>query len=428
MALLRKGSKGSDVVMLQEELNKLTSMAWPGRGDRWLVTDGKFGPLTKEWVRTFQAKAGIKVDGICGPQTWSKITEHVALFGADRPPRPRSPSEKPPKQTIPKAPPPKPDKSGKGKRVAKGRQALKLANELLVQCVDIRSSNGRQVLAKKGTFDKKTKILIIGRLGDSVVYLRNNELWLVPRRKFVKGLELGETAEIIVDSTRFIKSASEVTMSTLLGFAIGFTGVLGSVASVTVVVVKFMVFVDGRAHLVKNVNSSFGELVDTLLWIQRNMPETSPHIRSILWDSLKVDFWAAVSPKAIGPTFGKVLGMASGGKIGVEKTEFTFVKVVTLVATLFATMGLEAGKTIELSVDPQDFSRAQRELKGSVSEAERSRMEQELAKPGAQEKLQRLTELAHENVDFQTLHSKESQSFDRLYLRAAPKAQVSTRN
>jgi hypothetical protein len=27
-------------------------------------------------------------------------------------------------------------------------------------------------------------------------------------------------------------------------------------------------------------------------------------------------------------------------------------------------------------------------------------MEQELAKPGAQEKLQRLTELAHENVDF----------------------------
>ena len=263
MGLLKRGSNGSDVVMLQEELNKLTSMAWPGHGDRALVTDGVFGRITKEWVKTFQKNADIKVDGICGPQTWSEITEHVALYGATHPGRPKVPKKK----TLPRAPQPKKYKSGEGKLVATDGHALMLAEDLLVQCTSIRSSNGRQVLVKKGTFDKITKILIIGSVGDSVVYLKGNELWLVPQRKFVQGLELGETAEIIVNSTRFIKAASEITMSTLMGFAIGFAGMLGTVASVTVIIVKLLVFVDGRAHLLKKLDASFGELVDTLIWI-----------------------------------------------------------------------------------------------------------------------------------------------------------------
>jgi peptidoglycan hydrolase-like protein with peptidoglycan-binding domain len=39
-----------------------------------LAIDGQFGPITDYWVRVFQSCAGITVDGIVGPQTWSHLT------------------------------------------------------------------------------------------------------------------------------------------------------------------------------------------------------------------------------------------------------------------------------------------------------------------------------------------------------------------
>ncbi|MCA9334091.1 peptidoglycan-binding protein [Candidatus Saccharibacteria bacterium] len=61
---LRRGSKGEDVKTLQKALNS--------KGAN-LDVDGDFGPLTEGAVRRFQNQAGIKVDGIVGPQTWGAL-------------------------------------------------------------------------------------------------------------------------------------------------------------------------------------------------------------------------------------------------------------------------------------------------------------------------------------------------------------------
>lgn len=56
---LRQGMKGTDVVSLQQILNRLGF--WSG------ITDGVFGPKTKEAVLRFQKAKGITADGIIGP-------------------------------------------------------------------------------------------------------------------------------------------------------------------------------------------------------------------------------------------------------------------------------------------------------------------------------------------------------------------------
>lgn len=59
MNILRKGSRGNDVKMLQTALN--------------LITDGIFGDLTEEAVKDFQRANGLQVDGIVGSDTWEKL-------------------------------------------------------------------------------------------------------------------------------------------------------------------------------------------------------------------------------------------------------------------------------------------------------------------------------------------------------------------
>lgn len=59
MTTLKKGSKGSDVKLLQQKLN--------------LLQDGIFGPLTDEAVREFQKANGLTIDGIVGPKTWNAL-------------------------------------------------------------------------------------------------------------------------------------------------------------------------------------------------------------------------------------------------------------------------------------------------------------------------------------------------------------------
>ena len=74
--LLRQGSSGESVRTLQMLLNnaRIQYSAIP-----LLATDGIFGPLTANAVRTFQRYAGLNVDGIVGPITWAAL---VAISNA----------------------------------------------------------------------------------------------------------------------------------------------------------------------------------------------------------------------------------------------------------------------------------------------------------------------------------------------------------
>ena len=61
--VLKLGSKGNEVKVLQEKLN--------------LKADGVFGPLTEEAVKDFQRSNGLEVDGIVGDNTLSKLNLSV---------------------------------------------------------------------------------------------------------------------------------------------------------------------------------------------------------------------------------------------------------------------------------------------------------------------------------------------------------------
>lgn len=63
---LRKGSKGEDVVYLQQLLNAESDGAE-------IDEDGIFGRATEALVKTFQEDRGLTVDGIVGPMTWSAL-------------------------------------------------------------------------------------------------------------------------------------------------------------------------------------------------------------------------------------------------------------------------------------------------------------------------------------------------------------------
>lgn len=63
---LEQGDSGPGVRHLQERLNV------HGASPR-LVTDGRFGPISRRAVEAFQLRRGLKVDGIVGPKTWAAL-------------------------------------------------------------------------------------------------------------------------------------------------------------------------------------------------------------------------------------------------------------------------------------------------------------------------------------------------------------------
>ncbi|MCL2341542.1 MAG: peptidoglycan-binding protein [Firmicutes bacterium] len=69
-APLRVGSRGNNVLVLQENLNKVASR-YPVIPR--LTVDGVFGPLTQNSVIQFQRLFGFTPDGVVGPATWDKI-------------------------------------------------------------------------------------------------------------------------------------------------------------------------------------------------------------------------------------------------------------------------------------------------------------------------------------------------------------------
>ena len=70
--LLKKGSKGANVKILQEFLG--------------ITTDGDFGPVTEKAVKKWQTKNGLLSDGIVGPKTWKTmgLDERVTTDNSER--------------------------------------------------------------------------------------------------------------------------------------------------------------------------------------------------------------------------------------------------------------------------------------------------------------------------------------------------------
>ncbi|WP_017316307.1 peptidoglycan-binding domain-containing protein [Mastigocladopsis repens] len=65
--ILKEGSKGAEVIKLQEALKKLNFYSG--------AADGIFGSQTKAAVIKFQQAQGLVADGIVGSTTWSKLNE-----------------------------------------------------------------------------------------------------------------------------------------------------------------------------------------------------------------------------------------------------------------------------------------------------------------------------------------------------------------
>jgi N-acetylmuramoyl-L-alanine amidase len=73
-AVLRPGSRGEAVRDLQVRLGVLGHEIPP-------VEAGRYGPGTEAMVRAFQQARGLRVDGICGTQTWSAVVESGYRLG-----------------------------------------------------------------------------------------------------------------------------------------------------------------------------------------------------------------------------------------------------------------------------------------------------------------------------------------------------------
>jgi N-acetylmuramoyl-L-alanine amidase len=65
---LRPGASGESVRDVQR---RLTGLGFATNSDR----AGTFGPGTEAAVRRFQSERGLRVDGVCGEQTWSSLVE-----------------------------------------------------------------------------------------------------------------------------------------------------------------------------------------------------------------------------------------------------------------------------------------------------------------------------------------------------------------
>lgn len=79
--MLSQGSKGSEVIKLQNDLNKFFPRDLPQ-----LKPDGIFGPRTREWVIKFQRNnPPLKPDGIVGPKTLAKLQGSLGSPGGQPP-------------------------------------------------------------------------------------------------------------------------------------------------------------------------------------------------------------------------------------------------------------------------------------------------------------------------------------------------------
>ena len=70
---VRRGCVNTYVLILQDALNAL--------GYSTKTLDGKFGANTENALIAYQRRVGLTADGICGCNTWKKITSSVVSIG-----------------------------------------------------------------------------------------------------------------------------------------------------------------------------------------------------------------------------------------------------------------------------------------------------------------------------------------------------------
>ena len=70
-SVLRRGSAGPSVGVLQARLNALRAQVYPSLA--FLQVDGRYGSGTEETVRRYQALVGLVPDGITGRATWDRV-------------------------------------------------------------------------------------------------------------------------------------------------------------------------------------------------------------------------------------------------------------------------------------------------------------------------------------------------------------------
>lgn len=71
--LLRNGSRGVYVLVLQDALNAL--------GYTTETLDGYFGSLTEQALRSYQRNNGLTADGIAGCATWMRLVNAAVGIG-----------------------------------------------------------------------------------------------------------------------------------------------------------------------------------------------------------------------------------------------------------------------------------------------------------------------------------------------------------
>ena len=149
---LRKGSKGSQVKLLQQRLKEL--------GYNCGAIDGSFGSQTLSAVRAFQKDRGLKVDGVVGPQTRAALN----AGGSASAPKPETkPSNPAPSDSTSSNPITVTLRKGnKGSQVKLLQQRLK---ELGYNCGAIDGSFGSQTLSAVRAFQKDYGLKVDGVVG-----------------------------------------------------------------------------------------------------------------------------------------------------------------------------------------------------------------------------------------------------------------------
>lgn len=71
MTYLSKGSKGEKVRKMQLALNRANCPC---------DIDGIFGTKTEQALISFQVGQGIRVDGVCGDETWSRLESFMVDY------------------------------------------------------------------------------------------------------------------------------------------------------------------------------------------------------------------------------------------------------------------------------------------------------------------------------------------------------------